>query len=144
MTTVTLTWHEIRAKAQLVFRGQLPDNQTEQTILDAFQRHPQTVVAGIELVGERFAQGKVSAPWRYLAKHLERLEAIDDVSVEVDERESKVRAADAWVRNVGSHFDSEEELLAALFEDSHMLRPWAGDEVLRARMVDRWRAVTDA
>jgi hypothetical protein len=138
VTTLTLTWHEARAKAQQAFRGQLPDAVTEQAILDAFQRSPLTVLAGVDLVGERFAQGKVSAPWRYLAKHLERLEAVGDVTVEVDERQTRVAAAEKWIRNAGYHVTSESELADALFGDHGLLRDYAADDVLRARMVDLW------
>lgn len=138
MTTTTVSWHDTRQKAQLAFRGQLPDATTEQAILDAFQRHPTVVLAGIEIVGERFAQGKVTAPWRYLAKHLERLEAVGDVTVEVDERGAKVSAAERWVRNAGYHLTSEGELLDALFGDHGLLRDWRADVALKARMVDLW------
>jgi hypothetical protein len=50
-----------------------------------------------------------------------------------------IRLAERRIVNLGHVLPSEAELLEELFGRRSLLEPWAGDEALRARMVDTWK-----
>jgi len=50
-----------------------------------------------------------------------------------------LRLAERRIANLGHQLPSEAELVEELFGKRALLEPWAGDESLRARMVDVWR-----
>lgn len=54
-------------------------------------------------------------------------------------RERAVRAARRFIRNIGHEIDSEAELVDDLYGWGGYLREYAGDVVLRDRMVALWR-----
>ena len=138
MSTQTLTWTELRPRIIEQFRGDLPRAETEQHVMDAFQRSPLAVLSAIDTVAESVASGKARSGWAVLAKHLERLESVGDVTVEVDARQSKVAAAERWIVNVGYLIDREDELVDALFGHSGPLRDFHSDGALRSRLVALW------
>src|SRR5262245_27888518 len=54
-------------------------------------------------------------------------------------REKAIHLCERWIVNAGVFVQAEDELLRELFEGSGRLRAWADDELLRRRMVARWR-----
>jgi hypothetical protein len=134
-------WAEVRAQAVRLFRGDHPHPETEQDVLDVFKRDPRRVVEAIEHVGRQVGRGGVNSGWAVLRAHLQRGEAcVADVVVSDDaERGKRVAQAESWLRHAGMHFASEAEVVDELFGDRGRLRAWAGDELLRERLLDLWR-----
>jgi len=50
-----------------------------------------------------------------------------------------VRLAERRIANLGHQLPSEAELIEELFGKRGLLEPWAGDDALRARMIDVWK-----
>jgi hypothetical protein len=134
-------WAEVRAQAVHLFRGDQPLTETEDYVLDVFQREPRRVVEAVEHIGRQVERGGVNSGWAVLRAHLRRGEAcVADVVVSDDaEREQRVALAESWLRHAGMHFVSEAEVTNELFGDRGRLRPWADDELLRERLLDLWR-----
>jgi len=50
-----------------------------------------------------------------------------------------IRLAERRIANLGHQLPSESELIEEIFGKRALLEPWAGDEALRARMVETWK-----
>ena len=55
-----------------------------------------------------------------------------------DDKAKATRLASTWIRNAGQYEPTQQSLLAALFDQSGRLHPWANDTTLRTQMVELW------
>jgi hypothetical protein len=135
-------WPELRQHAVRRFHD-APSAAIEQRVIDVFREHPVMVVEAVAHIGARFEAGKIRAPWVVLAQHVEQaVRPLEDVhATDARDRTKQVERASQWMRAAGKHFDSEDELLDALFGDNGQLRQWASDERLRERMRKLWNEV---
>jgi hypothetical protein len=133
-------WREVRERAVRLF-GELPHAQTEADALEVFEREPATVAAAVEHIGRQVAAGSVRSGWAVLRAHLRSSAAAGEVVADdARELERELALAEAWVRNAGVHFDRELEVDEALFDERGRLHAWAGDELVRERLLELWRA----
>jgi hypothetical protein len=133
-------WRDVLERAVRLF-GDVPHAATEQAVLEAFERSPALVAAAVEHVGQQVAAGSVRSGWAVLRARLERSSAAGEVVADDElERGQRVTLAERWVRTAGVHFDRESEVDDALFGEHGRLRAWAGDELLRARLLELWHA----
>lgn len=137
----TVSWASVRQGAIKTFH-EIPHAAVEQEIIDVFAVQPQVVIDAIERLAARVESGHVRSGWAVLRKELARaVEAPSSVTVELDDRERRVANAERWLRNAGVHFDRESEVLDELFGERGTLKAWAGDELLRGRLLELWRTL---
>lgn len=127
-------WLEERSKAIALF-GDQPHAETEQDVLEHFQRSPALVIEEIASVGQSVQSGSVRSGWAVLRK---RLGAVDRANVIVSaepSREKRISQAEQWMRVAGLHFDRWDEVEDELFGDRGKLRSWPE---LKERMQSLW------
>ena len=135
-------WPVIRQQAIDTFGGELPHAHTEQAIIDVFTEHP-TIV--LRLIDE-LANATVRSRWAVLAKRLEQaLNAPDVTATDEPDRDKRIRQAEAWIRIAGIHCDRWADIHDELFgnvggpeKTGPLLKPWADDQALEARMERLW------
>lgn len=134
-------WAEVRERAVRRFRGDEPRAETEQAVLDVFQREPRRVIEAIEHVGQEVERGGVRSGWAVLRAHLGRAEnAVPNVvATDESERARKVALAETRIRNAALLIDRQDELEDELFGERGLLKAWADDEALRRQVVEFWR-----
>jgi len=134
------TWHEVYSDAVERFGGQRPGAQLEAELVQAFEQHPAEVQAAIVKLGGRFSAARVRSPWPLVLREVEdavhRSVVVADTSAD---RERLIHLAELRVRNIGHVLPDEHELREELFGRRALLEPWAGDELLVARMLALWR-----
>jgi hypothetical protein len=59
-------------------------------------------------------------------------------------KRKQIHLAETYIRNAGCFLPTEAEFLDELFGYHGRLKAWAGDELLRRRMVDCWQAARPA
>ncbi len=134
-------WSAVRSHAIELFNGELPRPESEAVIIEAFEILPQVVVRAIGEVGEDVRAGRARSGWAVLRARIQGTEASRDVLVSGPDRRSQlVLNAERWIHNAGVFCETESMLVEALFGETAILRDFAGDEVLRRRMVEVWRA----
>jgi hypothetical protein len=132
----TLTWADAKHRAIEAFNGELPNADTEQTILDAFQIEPVAVVHALDQVIEDFRAGKARSGWAIWRSRILTAARTPNVQVAyADSRQRQITIAEAWIRNAGGYIDRESELVSELFGDLGKLREWPD---LEPRMVELW------
>lgn len=137
----TLTWAETKHRAIEAFSGELPNADTEQTILDAFQLEPVAVVHALDQVIEDYRAGKARSGWAIWKSRIITAGRTPDVQVAyADSRQRQITIAEAWIRNAGGYIDRESELVAELFGDLGKLREWPD---LKPRMTSLWASQRD-
>lgn len=137
----THTWADTRARATELFNGETPRAQLEQDIVNVFSNQPALVIAAVEQVGARYANGSVRSGWAVLRAHIVSAAAPTSsvTATDTSEREKRIAQAEQWLRACGPHYDRESEAEDELFGDRGLLKPWADDEALKARMLSAWR-----
>lgn len=156
-------WANLRARAIDAFDGELPNAQTEQTIIDAYEQHPEAVKKTLAQVATDYAKGTIRTGWGVTKNRAERILAPPSnpsAKTGID-RERTIARAEAWVKTTGVHFDRTDELLEDLFGDRgplhdyaqiertetgrntdghpiYALTPAAGDTELTERMCHLW------
>lgn len=131
-------WQAVREEATEAF-GKGPDAQIEARILEVFERQPRGVRDLVADVCQGVRSGRIRSGWPFLAKAVERLEEVSDVVVDdTSERDRRVEAAEQWIKLTGVHFDRADEVEDELFGHQGRLQAYAGEDVLRARMVALW------
>lgn len=139
---ITYVWSDIRDRAFEQFAGESLGAETENAIIEVFERRPALVVSLIEEVSTAKANGKVRSGWAILRSRLAQEESKSSVVVtDKAERDKAVKRIEQWMRAAGIHFDSESELVEELFgEPLGRLKHFAKDDKLRERMIELWKA----
>lgn len=133
---VTLTWADTKHRAIEAFNGELPNADTEQTILDAFTLEPVAVLHALDQVIEDFKQGKARSGWAIWKSRILTAARTPDIQVSyADSRQRRILIAETWIRNTGGYIDREAELVDELFGDLGKLKEWPD---LQPRMVSLW------
>lgn len=130
-------WSDLRDKACEQF-GDTPSPTTESAILAVFQRRPAAVARELEAVARDVRAGKLRSGWGAARHRIGQLDATEAVATDEEERRRKLRAAVAFVRNVGQGFPTEDELVDELFGERGRFRDWPD---LRDEVLEVWRAV---
>jgi hypothetical protein len=100
---------------------------------------PTVVIRLVDEVGAAVSAGKVRSGWAVLRARLRDADPVANPSVDApDCRDKAVRWAEQWVRASGVFFDRAVEVDDELFGHLGRLRDWAGDELLRRRMLELW------
>jgi hypothetical protein len=138
-------WGDIRALACDHFVS-TPGDDLELRITNVFRANPKLVVDTIADVGRRFDRGQVNSPWPMVAKIVEdemkrELHAYGIVASDVNAQASVVARAERFVRRCGYVYQTVDEIVEELFGERGMLRPWADDRTLLARMIGLWAEV---
>jgi len=137
-----MNWQETYDHAVAQFGGQTPGRQLEAELVECFEARPQATQAAIAKVAGQFASGRVFSPWAVLRAELARDKARAEVVGRDNEedrlRAVRVRQAERFVAAAGYVLADEGELVDYFFSRGGWLEPWAGDELLRARMVELW------
>jgi hypothetical protein len=118
-------WSEVRAKAVQLFNGERPRAETEQAIIDAFEREPRRVTEAVDHIGHEVERGKVRSGWEVLRVHLTRSDENVRELVVSDESEQArlIVVAETRVRNVCCHYDRPSEVESELFGERGLLTP---------------------
>jgi len=134
------SWLETREKAVSLFGGELPQAATEEAVLDYFRERPGLVVNLIADVAEAKKAGRARSGWAILRKRLGDYNNGEDETVtDNTDRQLRQTVAEVHIRTALLYCDRESEAMDALFGHFGLLRAYAGDEVLRQRMLDLYR-----
>jgi len=134
------SWQELYDQAVQAFNGEQPGEALEQELIEAFRVRPEAQRAAVARVAAQFAAGKVHSPWAVVRAEIRRDAARAGVVADSSpERELAIHLAELRVRNIGHVLPDAHELREELFGRRALLEPWAGDELLVARMLALWR-----
>jgi hypothetical protein len=142
-------WNDVLAEGVALFDGAEPEGDLEGRLLRIFQQDPVQLVSAIRAVGET-QEPLVQDPWVTVELHV-RAERLTGPGEQLNSRRTqplplsaRIESAERYVRNVGSEFETEAELLDDLFGHSGRLADLAADQELRARMLNVWRDPSSA
>jgi hypothetical protein len=134
-----MNWQELYDEGCERFGGQRPGHQLEAELVDAFEQRPATVQAAVAKLADRYQAGKVRSPWPLVLAEIEQDRArARHVGDDGADRIQRVRLAERCVVNIGHVLPDEAELVEEIFGRRALLEPWAGDELLRQRMLALW------
>lgn len=124
-------WANLRARAIDAFDGELPNGNTEQLIIEAYEAHPEAVKKALSQVAADFTKGTIRSGWGVTKNRAERiLSPPSNPSAKTGiDKERAVARAEQWVKTAGCHFDRQTELLEELFGAQGNLRPYAQVDV---------------
>ncbi len=135
-------WAELRTHANELFH-ETPNPITEQTIIDAYQLHPDAVEKAINAVAIDVQAGTIRSGWGVLRKRAEtiRQPPTNPTRTSSISREKSIMRAEQWIRAAGIHYDRESELQLELFGSTGVLRPYAQIDLEPAPETDnaRWQ-----
>ena len=134
------SWQELYDDTLPLFGGQTPGQRLEAELVEIYEHRPATVKAAIDKIAQAFNAGKIRSPWAVVRTELERdAERATHTADDGADRIQRVRLAERRVANIGHALPDEHELLEEIFGRRALLEPWAGDELLRQRMLALWR-----
>lgn len=125
-------WQELRDRAIELFNGEAPHPVVEQTLIDAYEVHPDAVERELSKVAADLAAGTIRSGWGIYAKRAERIlhpPSNPDRPSSLD-REKRIARAEQWIRATGCHFDRETEVLLELFSGTGLLSGYAQVELI--------------
>jgi hypothetical protein len=141
-------WTELRDSAIRAFAGQTPRADDEKRIVDVFVRQPQLVQRAVDGIAAALAAGRIKWAWSALRSRVEAdmtaaVEAVADGKID---RAGAIVHAERYLRRVGFHFVTAEQVLDELFGERSgprggpgPLYAFAGDADIEQRMLDLWR-----
>lgn len=138
-TDPTLDWATTRQDISRAY-GEPPGPTLEAPIITAFENNPNALIKIADEVAELYRNGDIHSPWPILRKRIERInEPLRNTTVKrPDARGKAIARAEQWIRTAGVHYDRETEVEDELFGDFGILKDWAKDEPLRARLIAAW------
>jgi len=147
-------WATTRDHAIKAF-NEIPHANTEHEIVQHFTERPELVQRLINQIADTKDTTNIRSCWAVLRKRLHDPGPTENPTVtSSSNREARVRSAEAWIRNAGSHYDQENEALSELGftitinvkgndvehgNPSGKLYAWRHDTALRDRMAELWR-----
>jgi hypothetical protein len=136
---VTYDWAPIRSNAIQAF-GDAPHAELEQRIMDAFAENPQLVIKQIAQVTASYQAGKIRSPWAILDLNLKEANRPGTplTATDTTAKLKTIARAEQWIRNTGAHYDRETEIVDELFGDRGLLKQYAAETSLVARMTALW------
>lgn len=120
-----MTWADLKHQAIQAFNGELPNADTEQTIIDAFQLEPIAVLHALDQVTADFKAGKLRSGWAIWRKRCQATATIANIEVNTSDRPRAIALAETWIKNAGGYSDTEEEVIAHLFGPAELTPPLA-------------------
>lgn len=140
MTATLTTWTELRDQTIDRFNGQTPRPEDEGPIIDAYEQHPTMVMRAIDEVADQLAENKITWAWSVLRSRLERgSQPVREATPQTGaEKTKRITNAERFIHNAGRHYDQpavEDEL----FGERGLLKDYAKDDTLRARMLAVWQ-----
>ena len=115
-------WAELRDHSIERFNGELPHPMTEQTIIDAYEQHPDAVERAIDQAVADLNAGTIRSAWGILRHRAEAILAPPSNPKAQTGRqlEKQTARAEQWIRNAGFHYPSWSSCQDALLEDLHL------------------------
>ena len=114
------------------FDGELPNSFTEQTIIEAYELHPEAVAKAISQVAADFTKGTIRTGWGVTKNRAERiLSPPSNPTAKTGlDKERAVQRAEQWMKTTGAHYDRQTEVLEELFGDQGRLHSYAQIETI--------------
>lgn len=112
----TYSWNLIRDQAIQTW-GTIPGGQLESDILEVFEQAPALVAATIHKTTDAYQAGRINNPWAILRLELQKAISSERNPTVTDEheRQDAIAKAEAWMKQAGLHYPTEDEALSHLF-----------------------------
>lgn len=120
-------WAHLRARAIDAFDGELPNNHTEQLIIEAYEAHPEAVRKALSQVATDFTKGTIRSGWGVTKNRAERIlspPSNPSAATGID-KERAIQRAEQWMKTTGAHYDRQTEVLEELFGAQGRLHAYA-------------------
>jgi hypothetical protein len=134
-----MDWQTLRNQFMRDTGGDLPGNQLEQQLIDAYTEHPAAVERSIEKITLGFKAGKIRSPWGALKAEVSK--AVHAVANPTHDRGAKreqaIQRAEQRIRNELFHYEREDEVRDELFGPRGTLRDHH-TPALQQRLIEMW------
>lgn len=140
MAATLTTWTALRDQTIDRFNGQTPRPEDEGPIIDAYEAHPSMVIRAIDQVADALNANTITHGWSILRSRVERgQQPVREATPQTGaEKTKRIVNAERYIHNAGLHLD-QWDVEDELFGERGLLKDYAGDTTVRARMLEHWQ-----